>query len=121
MSDDYTINEAGEIIFKDGINRVEPEQKDPLWVEYIKLEYEVVNNHRNPTKDPVKIARYHELKKYFDDDKTDVSPDKKHTDKYADALDKAREKIKQEIIASDETPDNSVLYTAMAKFKKTNS
>lgn len=120
MSDDYIINEAGEIIFKDGVDRVEPEQKDPLWVEYIKLEYEVVNNHRNPTKDPVKIARYKELKKYFDDEKTDVVSGKNHADGYADALNKAREKIKQEMIASDESPDNSVLYTAITNFKKRN-
>ena len=120
MAGDYTINDAGEIIFKDGVDRVEPERKDPLWVEYIKLEYEVVNNHRNPTKDPVKIARYNELKKYFDDEKIDVTPGKKHADGYADAFDKAREKIKQEMIASDTSEDNSAFFAALAQFRKTN-
>ena len=35
-------------------------------------------------------------------------------------LEKAREKIKQEIIVADKSPDNSVLYTVMTKFKKRN-
>ena len=35
-------------------------------------------------------------------------------------LEKAREKIKQDIIAADKSTDNSVIYTAMAKFKKRN-
>lgn len=33
---------------------------------------------------------------------------------------KAKEKIKQEIIASDKSPDNSVVYAAISNFKKTN-
>ena len=33
-------------------------------------------------------------------------------------LEKAREKIKQEIITADKSTDNSVIYTAMAKFDK---
>ena len=35
-------------------------------------------------------------------------------------LEKAREKIKQEIIVADKSPDNSVRYTVMTKFKKRN-
>ena len=35
-------------------------------------------------------------------------------------LEKAREKIKQEIIVADKSSDNSVLYTVMTKFKKRN-
>ncbi len=35
-------------------------------------------------------------------------------------LEKAREKIRQQIIASDESSDNSVVYAAMAKFKNGN-
>lgn len=109
MSDDYTINEAGEIVFNSN-NRKIPDI-DPLWKEYIQLEYEVLNNHHNPTKDPIKIARYNQLKKQLKiDDKV-----------AADALNKAKEKIKQEMIASDESDDNSFLYAALAKFKKTNS
>ena len=33
-------------------------------------------------------------------------------------FDKAKEKIKQEMISSDSSSDNSVLYTAMTNFKK---
>ena len=102
---DYEINEFGEIVFKNGIKKRET---NPLWEEYAQLEYEVLNNHHNPTKDPIKIARYNEFKKHFDIKKSE------------DAFNKAKEKIKQKIIAADKSPDNSVVYTAMTKFKKTN-
>ena len=102
---DYEINEFGEIIFNNGIKK---QTSDPLWEEYAQLEYEVLNNHHNPTKDQDKIARYNELKKYFDIKKSE------------DALNKAKEKIKQKIIASDKSVDNSVIYTAISNFKKTN-
>ena len=36
------------------------------------------------------------------------------------AFDEAKEKIKQTIISSDTSKDNSVLYTAITQFKKTN-
>ena len=101
---DYNINNDGEIVFKDK-NRIVPES-DPLWKEYTQLEYEVLNNHHNPTKDPIKIARYNELKKQLNIDESNR------------AFDEAREKIKQKIIESDSSSDNSVLYAAMAKFKK---
>lgn len=100
---DYKINEFGEIT----LDKVKYQQ-DPLWEEYARLEYEVLNNHHNPTKDSIKIARYNELKKHFDIQKS------------VDALNKAKEKIKNEIINSDEKKDNSVLYTALANFRKTN-
>nr|MBQ0091522.1 hypothetical protein [Candidatus Enterousia merdequi] len=102
---DYKINEFGEIVFNNGIKK---QTSDPLWEEYAQLEYEVLNNHHNPTKDPVKIARYNELKKHFDIKKSE------------DALNKAKERIKQRIIAADKSKDNSVVYTAMSTFKKTN-
>lgn len=35
-------------------------------------------------------------------------------------LEEVREKIKQQIIEKDESPDNSVLYTAITNFKKRN-
>ena len=35
-------------------------------------------------------------------------------------VEKAREQIKQDIIAADKSTDNSVVYAAMAKFKKRN-
>ena len=102
---DYKINEFGEIVFKNGV-RIQ--KSDPLREEYAQLEYEVLNNHHNPTKDPIKIARYNELKKYFDIKKSEQ------------ALNKAKEKIKQRMIASDKSPDNSVIYAAMTNFKETN-
>ena len=103
---EYKINNDGEVIFKNK-NRIVPES-DPLWEEFTKLEYEVLNNHHNPTKDPIKIARYNELKKQLNIDESNR------------AFDMAREKIKQKIIESDSSSDNSVLYAAMAKFKKRN-
>ena len=104
----YKINESGEILFDKPQTNIGP---DSLWKEYIQLEYEVLNNHHNPTKDPIKIARYNELKKQL---KIDDNVN-------ADAFNKAKEKIQREMIASDKSPDNSILYTVLTKFKKTNS
>ena len=106
MADDYDINEFGEISFKNGgIRKV----SDPLWEEYAQLEYEVLNNHHHPTNDPIKIARYNELKKHFDVKKSE------------EALNRAKEIIKQKIISSGKTQrDDSMILTAMANFKKTN-
>lgn len=103
---DYKINKNGEIVFENGDRKVMG--SDPLFEEYTRLEYEVLNNHHNPTKDPVKIARYNELKKQL------------NIEKSTKALGEAIEKAKQQIIASDKSSDNSVLYAAMAKFKKRN-
>jgi hypothetical protein len=102
---DYTINEFGEIVFNNGARK---QEIDPLWEEYIKLEYEVLNNHHNPTKDPVKIARYNELKKILDIKKSE------------EALNKAKEKIKQKLIASNNPNDKAAVFTAITQFKKTN-
>lgn len=101
---DYKINQDGEVVFKDK-NRIVPES-DPLWKEFAQLEYEVLNNHHNPTKDPIKIARYNELKKQL------------NIEESSRAFYDACEKIKQQMIASDKSPDNSVLYTAITNFKK---
>ena len=109
---DYKINEKGEIIFPKG--RKMSDEKDSLWVEYIKLEYEILNNRHNQNYDPIKIARYNELKKYFYSEESDKKSMKDSTK----ALDEAREKIKQEMISSDKSNDNSVLYTAIANFNK---
>jgi len=111
---EYKINQNGEIIFDQ--NRKLPQSPDSLWVEYIKLEYEVLKSH-NPTTDKDKIARYNKLKEYFKHGKI---ADKENAEKSAKALDDAIEKIKQQIIASDESPDNSVVYTAITNFKKRN-
>ena len=102
---DYKTNEFGEFVFKNG----REQHQDPLWEEYAKLEYEVLNNHHNPTNDPIKIARYNELKKHFDIKKSE------------EALNRAKEKIKQKIISSGKTQhDDSLILTAITNFKKTN-
>ena len=77
-----------------------------MWKEFTQLEYEVLNNHHNPTKDPIKIARYNELKKQLNIEESNR------------AFDEAKERIKQKIIVNDESTDNSVLYTAITNFKK---
>ncbi len=99
---DYKINEFGEVIRKNVFQR----QSDPIWEEYQKLEYEVLNNHHNPTKDPIKIARYNELKKQL------------NIEQNTDALRKAKEKLKQKIIASNKSNDKSITFAAMAQFKE---
>lgn len=111
---EYKINRDGEIIFDK--NRNLPNPPDSLWVEYIKLEYEILKRH-NPTHDPNKIARYNALKDYFENGKT---LDKENAEKSRQALDQAIEKIRNEMIESDKSPDNSVLYTAITNFKKRN-
>lgn len=40
--------------------------------------------------------------------------------KNIEKFNQAKEQIKQKIIASDKSQDNSVLYTAITQFKKTN-
>lgn len=72
-----------------------------LLQEFYRLKQEL-SDQRYSNTSSVKLARFDELQKHVQN------------------LEGAKEKIKQKIIASDESPDNSVLYTAMAKFKKTN-
>lgn len=59
---DYKISEDGTILFNNDRN-IEETEMDRLQKEYSLLEYEVLNNHGHPTKDPIKLARYKELKK----------------------------------------------------------
>ena len=99
---DYKINKDGKIVFENK-NRVVPES-DTLWEEFAKLEYEVLNNHHNSTKDPIKIARYNELKKQL------------NIEKSTKALNEAKEKIRQHMIENDKSPGISVLYTAITNF-----
>ena len=108
MAGGCKITESGGMVFDKPRGNVAP---DSLWKEYIQLEYEILNNRHTPTQDPLKFARYHELKRRLKiDDNANMA-----------AFNAARERIKNEMIASDETPDNSVLYAAMTKFKNTNS
>lgn len=102
---DYEINEFGEISFNNGEIK---QTKEPLWEEYAQLEYEVLNNHHNPTKDPIKIARYNELKKILNIKKSE------------DALNKAKAQIRKKLIESDNVDDKSGLITAITQFKKIN-
>lgn len=108
----YKINSDGTIIFPKGRNVLPA--KDSLWVEYIKLEYEILKSH-NPTSDPIKIERYNKLKNYFENGEPIDSMAAK---KSKQALNDAMERAKRQIIAADKSSDNSVLYAAMAKFKK---
>jgi len=87
---DYKRQEFGAINFDDGKTK-------PLWEEYAQLKYNVSDNHYATN-----------LKKHFNVQKSEQ------------ALNRIKEKIKQEIIVSDESPDNNVRYVAMANFKKTN-
>lgn len=111
---EYKINQDGEIIFDQDRNL--PKTPDNLWVEYTKLEYEILKSHK-PTNDQNKIARYNALKEYFKNGKT---LDKENAEKSKQALDTAIEKIRCEMIGADKSTDNSVVYTAITKFKKTN-
>ena len=108
MAVGYNITESGEMVFDNPRGDIAP---DSLWKEYIQLEYDRLNNRHTLTKDPLKFARYNELRRRL----------KLKDDANVVAFNAARERIKNEMIASDETPDNSVLYTAMTKFKNTNS
>ena len=98
------INEYGEVIRETVIQN----EIDPVWAEYQKLEYEVLNNHHNPTQDPIKIARYNELKKHFNIEKSE------------DALRKAKERLKQKIIEANKSNDKSITLAAMTQFKEKN-
>ena len=113
---DYKINHDGKIIFGKNIDKDVQMIPDNLWVEYIKLEYEISKKH-NSIISPEKIARYNALKEYFENNKP---IDKENVEKSAKALDAAIEKIKQQMIDFDEAADNSVLYTAITNFKKRN-
>ena len=102
---DYEINEFGKIVFDNGVKKRE---SNPLWQEYAQLEYEIFNNQHNQNKDPIKIARYNELKQLLD------------IEKRKEDFNKAKEKIRQTLIVSDKSNDKTALYTAMTQFKKTN-
>ncbi|MBR5904807.1 MAG: hypothetical protein IKZ49_04765 [Alphaproteobacteria bacterium] len=48
------------------------------------------------------------------------APDEKKIKDSIKAFDAAKERIKNKLIESDKTADNSILYTAITQFKKTN-
>jgi hypothetical protein len=72
-----------------------------LLQEFYRLEKEL-SNQPYSTVSPSKLARFNELKKYVQ------------------AFENAKEKIKQRMISADKSPDNSVIFTAITNFKKTN-
>ena len=72
-----------------------------LLQEFYRLRKELSNQHYS-TINPDKIARFNELQQSVQ------------------ALNEAKEKIKQQMISSDNSSDNSVVYTAITNFKKTN-
>lgn len=99
MPDDYEIDNNGVIHWK---NRQEPQEseQDRLMAEYAALEHEVVNSVAHHTDDPVKVARYYELKKILG------IPDT--TDVFKQATDALKKEDKN---------DNSALWNAVKKFK----
>lgn len=72
-----------------------------LLQEFYRLRKELSNQHYS-TINPDKIARFNELQQSVQ------------------ALNKAKEKIKQQMISADNSSDNSVVYTAITNFKETN-
>lgn len=86
---------------RDVVDNLNEFHNNVLLEEFYRLKQELSNQHYSSL-NPEKIARFNELQQYVH------------------ALNKAKEKIKQKIIVLDESPDNSVLYTAITKFKKTN-
>lgn len=64
---DFKILKDGTIVFNNDRN-IEKTEEDELQKEFSLLEYEVLNNHGHPTKDPAKLARYEELKKILNID-----------------------------------------------------
>ena len=64
-----------------------------------------LSNQQYSALNPAKIARFKELQKSIALQKS---------------INETKEKIKQKIISSDESNNNSVVYTAMTNFKKSN-
>ncbi len=83
-SDDFEINESGEIVFEKTDDAFAPN-----FTKYIQ------SKSLNPTN-----SANHQ--------------------KTVDAFNKAKEDIRRQIIASDKSTDNSVIYTAITGFKKRN-
>jgi hypothetical protein len=91
MSDDFEFDEHGSIEFK--TNRSFKNAKNDLLTEFYRQKYKSLKNQNHPI----------DTKK-----KTDLNSQ----------FTKACEDIKREMISLDKSRDNSVVYTAMANFKK---
>ena len=99
MPDDYTIDDDGIIHWENRQEEPESEQ-DRLMAEYATLEHDVVNSIAHHTDDPVKVARYYELKRILG------IPDA------ADVFKQAAKALKKE-----DEEDNSAFWDAVKKFK----
>lgn len=76
-----------------------------LLQEFYRLKQELSNQYYSVVK-PEKIARFNELKNLL------------RLQKNMQDLEGAKEKIRQKIISADNSSDNSVVYTAVTRFKK---
>lgn len=74
-------------------------RKDVLVGSFCRLEYKPLKNYYNQS---IGLKQNSGAKKTVDD------------------FNKAKERIKQQIISSDKTQDNSLVYTAISQFKKNN-
>lgn len=99
MPDGYTIDDDGIIHWENRQEEPESEQ-DRLMAEYAALEHDVVNSIAHHTDDPVKVARYYELKRILG------IPDA------ADVFKQATKVLKKE-----DEEDNSAFWDAVKKFK----
>ncbi len=80
-------------------NRLPKYHKDVLVGSFCRLEYKPLKN-------------YYQQNNNFGKNNT--------VRKSVDDFNKAKERIKQQIISSDKTQDNSLVYTAISQFKKNN-
>ena len=95
MTADFNKNEFGQ-------NQKTPKHQNGVLVgEFCRLQYEFLN------------------KDYYNQKSKDLgSCIKDDFEKSVQKFDKAKERMKQQMIISDNSKDNSVLYTAMTQFKK---
>ena len=89
---DYQKSEFNSTVFD-----ITEKQTNQAQGKYAQLEYRILENRHRPNT----------LKRF-------------EVTKYEQALNCAKEKIKRHIITHDESPDNSVVYTAITNFGKTN-
>ena len=99
MSTDFNKNEFSQKI------RAPKHLNDVLVGRFCRLSYEPLNkNYYNQNHESKTLKQYGNL----------------HIEKEIKDFDKAKERMKQKMIASDNSTDNSVIYTAINQFKKKN-
>ena len=108
MTEKFRIDKNGTVVFND--RKDEPQTEyDKLMAEYAALEHDVVNSIVHHTDDPVKVARYHELKKILG-----IPNAKDVFNQGSKILSMAPEPTEQK------QSDNSDLWNNIAKFKQRN-